>query len=311
MSLYQSHGKFLLTGEYLVLKGALALALPLKLGQTLSVETCHGASLQWDAYKTDSPWFSVTLNPKTLEIVDCNDQAKAEKLSQILKAVKQLNPKAFESNGLKFTTHLDFDPNWGLGSSSTLIANLARWANVNPYELLKLTFGGSGYDIACATAEGPIYYQVKAEVPEPVEGPTPLVEPIDFNPPFADHLFFVYQGQKQSSSKEIKAFLAKANPVDLQKDIEAVSEISRAVPKCETLDEFAMLMQCHERIISRCIGQEPVQKRFPDFEGVLKSLGAWGGDFILAATVWDKSQVKAYFKKKGLEVVFGYKEMVL
>ena len=311
MSLYQSHGKFLLTGEYLVLKGALALALPLKLGQTLSVETCHGASLQWDANKTDSPWFSVTLNPKTLEIVDCNDQAKAEKLSQILKAVKQLNPKAFESNGLKFTTHLDFDPNWGLGSSSTLIANLARWANVNPYELLKLTFGGSGYDIACATAEGPIYYQVKAEVPEPVEGPTPKVENVDFNPPFAEHLFFIYQGQKQSSSKEIKAFLGKANPADLQNDIEAISDISRAVPKCQSLDEFAMLMQCHERIIARCIGQEPVQKRFPDFEGVLKSLGAWGGDFILAATVWDKSQVEAYFKKKGLEVVFGYKEMVL
>ena len=138
-----------------------------------------------------------------------------------------------------------------------------------------------------------------------------MVEIVDFNPPFAEHLFFVYQGQKQSSSKEIKAFLAKANPTDLQKDIEAVSEISRALPKCQTLDEFAMLLQCHERIIARCIGQEPVQKRFPDFEGVLKSLGAWGGDFILAATEWDENQVREYFKGKGLEVVFGYKEIVL
>ena len=310
MSQFQAHGKFLLTGEYLVLKGALALAIPLKLGQTLSVETCHGASLQWDAHQPDGPWFSVTLNPENLEIINSDDQPKAEKLTQILKAIKQLNPTAFK-DGLHFETRLDFDPNWGLGSSSTLIANLARWANVNPYELLKLTFGGSGYDIACATAEGPIYYQVKAKVPEPVEGPIPLVEPIDFNPPFADHLFFIYQGQKQSSSKEIKAFLAKANPVDLQKDIEAVSEISRAVPKCHSLDEFAMLMQCHERIIARCIGQEPVQKRFPDFEGVLKSLGAWGGDFILAATEWPESQVKEYFKGKELDVVFGYKEMVI
>ena len=310
MSLYQSHGKFLLTGEYLVLKGALALALPLKLGQTLTVKTVCTPSLQWNAYKPNGPWFSVTMNPENLEIINSDDQPKAEKLSEILKAVKQLNPAAFKDS-LCFETRLDFDPNWGLGSSSTLIANLARWANVNPYELLRLTFGGSGYDIACATAEEPIYYQVKAKVPEPVEGPTPMVEPIDFNPPFAEHLFFIYQGQKQSSSKEIKAFLAKANPVDLQKDIEAVSEISRAVPKCETLDEFAMLMQCHERIIARCIGQEPVQKHFPDFEGVLKSLGAWGGDFILAATEWDKSQVKEYFKGKGLEVVFGYKEIVL
>ena len=310
MSRYQAHGKFLLTGEYLVLKGALALALPLKLGQTLSVETCHGASLQWDAHKPDGPWFSVTLNRETLEIIDCDDLPKAEKLTQILKAVRELKPNAF-NDGLHFETHLDFDPNWGLGSSSTLIANLARWANINPYELLKMTFGGSGYDIACATAEQPIYYHVKNEVPEPVEGPTPMVEPIDFNPPFSDHLYFVYQGQKQNSSKEVKAFLEKTNPIDLQKDIEAVSEISRAVPKCETLDDFGLLMQCHERIIARCIGQTPVQKRFPDFEGTLKSLGAWGGDFILAATNWDSVQVKAYFKEKGLNVVFDYKEMVL
>ena len=306
---YNSHGKFLLTSEYLVLKGALALALPLKLGQTLSVETVCTPSLQWNAYRPNGLWFSATLNPETLDIVDCNDPSKAEKLAQILKAVKQLNPAAFK-DGIQFETRLDFDPNWGLGSSSTLIANLARWAKVNPYELLKLTFGGSGYDIACATAEGPIYYQVKTEAPEPVEGPNPLVQPVDFQPPFTDHLFFVYQGQKQSSSREIKAFLEKANPVDLQKDIEAISEISRAVPTCESLDEFGMLMQCHERIIARCIGQEPVQKRFPDFEGVLKSLGAWGGDFILAATEWGENQVKEYFKGKGLEVIFKYNDLV-
>ena len=306
---YHSHGKFLLTGEYLVLKGALAMALPLKFGQTLTVETFPETTLQWHAHQPNGPWFSVALNPKTHEIISCDDQPKAEKLAEILRAVKQLNPLAF-NDGLRFETRLDFDPNWGLGSSSTLIANLARWANVNPYELLKLTFGGSGYDIACATAEGPIYYQT-TKVPELVEGPNPLVNSVDFQPSFANHLFFVYQGQKQSSSKEIKAFLAKANPIDLQNDIEAVSEISRSVPKCESLDEFGLLMQCHERIIARCIGQEPVQKRFPDFEGVLKSLGAWGGDFILAATEWPENQVKEYFKTKGLEVVFGYKEMVL
>ena len=313
MSQFQAHGKFLLTGEYLVLKGALSLALPLKLGQSLefSLADTDTHRLHWIAQQPDKPWFSVLFDTDTLQPITTDDPAKAEKLADILKAVRQLKPNAFHGADMRFRTHLDFDPNWGLGSSSTLIANLARWANVNPYELLKLTFGGSGYDIACATAEGPIYYQVRAEVPEPVKGPTPLVKPIDYNPPFANHLFFIYQGQKQSSSKEIKAFLAKANPVDLQKDIEAVSDISSSVPKCQNLDEFGLLMQCHERIIARCIGQEPVQKRFPDFEGVLKSLGAWGGDFILAATEWSENQVKAYFKEKGLEVVFGYNELVL
>ena len=313
MSRYYSHGKFLLTGEYLVLKGALALALPLKLGQSLDVSLADTDThrLHWIAQQPDQPWFSVLFDTDTLEAISTDEPAKAEKLAGILKAIRQLKPTAFYGGNLRVRTHLDFDPNWGLGSSSTLIANLARWADVDPYKLLKLTFGGSGYDIACATAEQPIYYQLRTEVPEPVEGPTPMVETIDFNPRFADHLYFIYQGQKQSSSKEIKAFLEKANPVDLQKDIEAISEISRAMPKCENLDEFGMLMQCHERIITRCIGQEPVQKRFPDFEGVLKSLGAWGGDFVLAATEWDENQVKAYFKGKGLEVVFGYNELVL
>ena len=327
MSLYQAHGKFLLTGEYLVLKGALALALPLKLGQSLQVSLADTDThrLHWIAQQPDKPWFSVLFDTETLQPVSTDDQAKAEKLSSILKAVRQLKPNAFFGSDMRFRTHLDFNPEWGLGSSSTLIANLARWADVNPYQLLKLTFGGSGYDIACATAEGPIYYQLvdarsalrqaqgpqQSKVVEPVETPTPMVESVSFNPPFAEHLFFVYQGQKQSSSKEIKAFLAKANPIDLQKDIEAISEISRSVPQCQNLDEFGLLMQCHERIIARCIGQEPVQKRFPDFEGVLKSLGAWGGDFILAATKWDKSQVKAYFKGKGLDVFFGYQEMVI
>ena len=302
---YHSHGKFLLTGEYLVLKGSLALALPLKLGQSLEVETLdfNENRLQWEAWRPEGKWFSVTLNRENLVNYSTDDPEKAMRLNRILQAVKQLNPKAFEGNDLNFATRLDFDPNWGLGSSSTLIANLAQWANVNPYELLKLTFGGSGYDIACATAEGPIYYQLVDDQPK--------VETIDFRPSFAKHLFFVYQGQKQSSSKEIKAFLEKANPIDLQKDIEAISEISRAVPKCESLDEFGMLMQCHERIIARCIGQEPVQKRFPDFDGVLKSLGAWGGDFILAATEWSENQVREYFKAQSLEVVFGFNDIVL
>ena len=228
---YHANGKFLLTGEYLVLRGALSLALPLKLGQTLSVETRHGTSLQWDAHKPDGHWFSVSLDPENFEIIHCTDQNKAKKLAQILQAVKILNPNAFEGKGLKFTTRLDFDPNWGLGSSSTLIANLAQWAGVNPYELLKLTFGGSGYDIACATTEGPIYYQLIEKesdcldcfVPRnDAKRPSELIrkiEPVYFQPSFVEHLFFVYQGQKQNSSKEVKAFLEKTNPIDLQEYI--------------------------------------------------------------------------------------------
>ena len=89
---HYSNGKFLLTGEYLVLKGALAMALPLKLGQSLEVEELDSSNnrLLWEAFRPEGEWFSVTLHHETLEIIDCNDQPKAEKLTQILKAVKQL-----------------------------------------------------------------------------------------------------------------------------------------------------------------------------------------------------------------------------
>ena len=200
MTRFSAHGKILLTGEYLVLHGATALALPTKLGQTLSVETRRATSLQWDAYKPNGLWFTASYNPETLEVLDTTDPSKAEKLTRILQAVRSLNPQAFQL-GLNFETHLEFDPSWGLGSSSTLLSLLAQWSEVNPYELLKMTIGGSGYDIACATAHTPIHYKL--------QNGEPLMQPVEFNPPFADRLFLVYQGQKQHSSDEVKAFRAE------------------------------------------------------------------------------------------------------
>ena len=302
MNTYRANGKLLLTGEYLVLHGAVALALPTKLGQTLTVETCHGASLHWSAFKPDGPWFSATLNPRTLEILDTTDPSKASKLSQILQAVQELNPSAFEP-GLHFETHLEFDPSWGLGSSSTLISNLAQWAGVNPYELLKKTLGGSGYDIACATATSAIHYRL--------EHGEPRIQPVTFNPPFVDHLFFVYQGKKQHSSEEVKAFNQHWAEKDLTTEMQTVSELSMALPTITYYEDFCTLLQLHENILSRCLGREPVQQQYPDFPGVLKSLGAWGGDFLMAVTQQPFEDVKAYFHQKGMNTIFRYQDLIL
>ncbi len=62
-------------------------------------------------------------------------------------------------------TKLEFPLNWGLGSSSTLIYNIAQWAYVSPFELSSKTFGGSGYDIACAQSMGPIIYSSTTKGP--------------------------------------------------------------------------------------------------------------------------------------------------
>ena len=108
-----------------------------------------------------------------------------------------LNPK-FLSNtqqSLSVTTNLEFPEDWGLGTSSTLIYNIAKWANVDPFVLNKVSFNGSGYDIACANATLPIYYQLSDN--------KPIVKAAPFNPPFAKNIYFVYLRFKKDTRQGI------------------------------------------------------------------------------------------------------------
>ena len=304
MNTYRANGKLLLTGEYLVLKGALALAVPTKLGQSMTVRHCENTSLtmtEWNASKPNGHWLSATFN-ENLEVLSTDDPSKASKLAEILKVICELNPQAFKKS-LQFETCLEFNPAWGLGSSSTLISNLAQWAGVNPYEVLKRTIGGSGYDIACATADTAIHYKL--------DQGEPRVQPVVFNPPFVDRLFFVYQEKKQHSSEEVKAFNRRWAETDLSNETQIVSELSMALPTITYYEDFCTLLQVHESILAQCLDREPVQQQYPDFNGVLKSLGAWGGDFLLAATKMPFEDVSAYFQSKGMNTIFKYQDLIL
>lgn len=303
-SQYKSNGKFLLTGEYLVLKGALALALPLKLGQSLRVKTLdiNNGIIHWDALTSKGLWFSAMLDKHDFTVKTSGDLEKAEILSNIFLAIKELNPNILQEKGdYSFTTLLEFDPQWGLGSSSTLINNLSEWAGVNPYQVLKKTFGGSGYDIACTKASKPIFYHL--------EKGQPIIENCNFNPSFADNLYFVYQGHKQSSSKEVNKFMNNKN-YDYENHIMTISELSKSLPNIMNIKDFCTFINIHEEIIASFTGQQPIKKTFPEFKGEMKSLGAWGGDFFLAASLWNEERVRKYFKNKGLEVVIKYRNIV-
>jgi len=50
---------------------------------------------------------------------------------------------------------------------------------------------------------------------------------------------------------------------------------------------------------------------FPDFNGQIKSLGAWGGNFVLVASSDTSEQVRNYFLNKGLTTVFSFDELIL
>ena len=300
MDRFFGRGKLLLTGEYAVMDGALALALPVKLGQSLSVrsEPDSRRRIGWKSYSPDNaPWFEAELD-KNFNVLYSDDRPKAEMLRKILISASLLNPE-FLSKPVRYeiTTHLDFNPEYGLGSSSTLIHNVSLWAEVDPYELLAATFGGSGYDIACAAASHPVFYQLQNAVPR--------VEQADFNPDFADELYFVYLNKKQNSREGIKHY-RELNRAD-EAFIKKITELTRSISEANSLSEFEQLIEKHESLISSVLDLPDVKDRlFPDYPGSLKSLGARGGDFILAT----RRVAETYFPEKGFKTVFPFRALV-
>jgi hypothetical protein len=68
-------------------------------------------------------------------------------------------------------------------------------------------------------------------------------------------------------------------------------------------------LEKHEIIMSHVLEIETVKESlFPDFNGVIKSLGAWGGDFVL---VISEENPSSYFKAKGYETLIPYQDMIL
>ncbi|TYA92353.1 GYDIA family GHMP kinase [Seonamhaeicola marinus] len=302
MPKFKSNGKLLLTGEYVVLDGANALAVPTKLGQSLSVEAIDISKIYWKSFDNlNNLWYEgeFEIVEGILRATEQNDVSN--RIVQIFNAVNTLNGSFLRGNrGFNIETSLDFPTNWGLGTSSTLINNIAQWANVDAFKLLELTFGGSGYDIACAQHNMPITYNIKNGAPE--------VKQVNFQPSFKDQLYFVYLNKKQNSREGIAHYKAQ-DKKDLEHTISEINRITSKMINCEHLESFQKLVEEHEQLISSVTKQETVKRVFfPDFKGSIKSLGAWGGDFILVAS---KDNPRAYFEQKGFNTIVSYKDMLL
>ena len=75
------------------------------------------------------------------------------------------------------------------------------------------------------------------------------------------------------------------------------------------LKTFAYEMEKHESIMSEVLETITIKEAlFDDFKGVIKSLGAWGGDFVLVISKDDPSH---YFNERGFETILRYDEMIL
>lgn len=297
---FYSNGKLLLTGEYAVLDGAKALALPTKSGQDLVVTKGTGQELHWKSHDADgSVWFEDTIGFDAIRNGQRFEEGVKSTLVNILHEASLLNPELLQADGYDVTTHLSFPKSWGLGTSSTLINNIAQWFGIDAFTLLKNSFGGSGYDIACAQHDTPIIYQL-------VDG-KPQVETVRFDPDFKDQLYFIYLNKKQNSKTAIAAY--HKNKKDKDSVVAEISLLTEAVLDAKNGASFGVLLEQHENILSEVLELEKVKTLlFKDFSGTVKSLGAWGGDFVLAVADSDPTD---YFKAKGFGTVIPYADMIL
>lgn len=304
-SIFETHarGKLLLTGEYFVLDGAKALAIPARYGQSLLVRTGDQTDeLIWTSKDADdSTWFEAEFSLPDIDIRTATDARTAQTLADILRACQKQQPDFLQAaSGWQVSTRVDFPRNWGLGTSSTLIAAVAKWAGVDPYRLLSDTLGGSGYDIACAYAGGPLIYQRT--------GAAALVQEIYWQPLFSEQMYFVHLGRKQDSRKGIARYRdsMSANHA-LIREVSRLTERFIKAGNLETLDE---IITVHETLIGSAIGLPRAKDLyFSDFWGEVKSLGAWGGDFVLATSHRSEADTRAYFAGKGFDTFLSWRDM--
>lgn len=294
-----SPGKLMLTSEYFAIDGALVLAVPTKLGQEFFFDEKNDQKslIFWKAYHQNKLWLEAVIDYKEWQILDTNIPISAEFIVKTLKNVQQLsNSKLAGTDSYYLKTNLQFPSDFGLGSSSTLMNNLSEWAGINAFQLNTMSLGGSGYDIAVAKEKSAVLYQNKPEI---------HYKKVTFNPVFKDELIFIHLNQKQDSREAINLYKSK---VKSDKLIEEFSNLTKEILLCNKLDNFSRLMEIHEQKISHFLNMPTVKDRlFEDCPFFVKSLGAWGGDFVMSAKF---RGFKDYFRGKGFNTIFDWDNII-
>lgn len=301
-----SPGKLLITSEYVVLQGAKALSLPCRTGQHMDVsseDTKQIDRIRWTAKDHQGVvWLDAEFIGSDLDVVR-DVFNNATELRELLLFAKRNKPSKFEGKDVGVETRLEFPREWGLGSSATFLANVGKWLDLDPTVLLWELHGGSGYDVITARESNAIVYVMQ----EGENGERKYeFERVSWNPDFRENIWFVHLGKKQDTNAEIAKFDRDKTSACIHADFDAITE---ALLTVKEMREFEFLIRTHEKLLSAILGRVRIKEElFPDYPGEIKSLGAWGGDFILATGTEDDMN---YFLEKGFSTILRFEEMIL
>jgi len=148
----------MLCGEYAVTVGVEALAIPVVPGQWMYVwefdSPGGGDRLIWEAKeKNGNTWLNESF-ALPLEAMEAETEKSSERdcSREVLHSMLSMVAEGFWKPGKSYRieTQLEFERSSGLGSSSTMVANFARFAGLDAQIVQQKVFGGSGYDVAVA-----------------------------------------------------------------------------------------------------------------------------------------------------------------
>ncbi|MGD1982262.1 MAG: GYDIA family GHMP kinase [Flavobacteriales bacterium] len=291
---FTAHGKLLLTGEYAITQSALGIAMPTSFGQHLSLESYNGPEhVLWEALDhKNQQWFTAGFDHEG-RLLHCSSAAMAEKLQGFLAPVR--NSNAWNAP-VRVQTKVDFPRLWGLGTSSTLCVLLAQWAEIDALSYREL-HGGSGYDLACAQATGAISYALKDGKPE--------VDSVQL-PQAMQSVVFVYRGAKQQTDSSLK--LVGRKPFSTAQ-CDEISALSEAFLKANSQDELESIIEQHELLIANHLGLErAIEGPFKGIHGQVKSLGGWGGDFVMLTRLEENRQ---WLEANAFNTIIPFETMAL
>lgn len=301
---FYSKGKLMLAGEYMVVAGSSALSLPLNFGQSLTISFNQDGphEVLWKTFEGESQSVEYSFPIEDINQQRYKPEGNRGYFLRILRGARRINPEFLAKKGLYVAESLiETGLKPGLGQSSSLLSNIALWAGVDAYRLNRLVSKGSGYDIASARAEGPIRFQKKC--------PEPIIERVEIDKKILNNIFLVHLNRKEDSEKAISLYLKLL--MTKKKAVATMNNIIDKMVAAKSISEFGGLMEQHDELLENILRRKPIKKLyFNEFNGWVKSSGAWGGDYILALTEEDAGTVKQYFNEKGFKTVVKLTEFL-